>query len=242
MATNYNYFGNLVTSGLVLDLDAAKVASYPGTGTTWFDISGNGNNGTLTNGPTFTGIGKQAAIVFDGTNDYIQTPIQIISRPWTFSTWFNFTSLTVNGGFNTFFGQDTSISIPRGTFYFQKAGITTEGVEANKVNFSIVKTDGSIVPTNGLNVLQTNTWYNYTAVLTTTNISLYENGILQNTTTNSDSFITPNTNIVLNAGYYANNISDYWPGKSSIFQMYNRALSAAEVLQNFNALRGRYGI
>jgi hypothetical protein len=237
----FSYSPKIVTDGLVLCLDAANSRSYPGSGTTWTDLSRGGNNGALTNGPTFNSA-NGGSIVFDGTNDYIQTPIQTISRPWTFSTWFNFTSLTANGGFNTFFGQDTSVSIPRGTFYFQKAGITTEGVEANKVNFSIVKTDGSIVPTNGLNVLQINTWYNYTAVLTTTNISLYENGILQNTTTNSDSFITPNTNVVLNAGYYANNIVDYWPGKSSIFQMYNRALSATEVLQNYNATKTRFGL
>jgi hypothetical protein len=237
----FSFSPKIVTDGLVLYLDAANQYSYPGSGTTWSDISRGGNNGTLVNGPTFDS-NNGGSIVFDGTNDYIQTPIQTISRPWTFSTWFNFTSLTANGGFNTFFGQDTSVSIPRGTFYFQKAGVTTEGIEANKVNFSIVKTDGSIVPTNGLNVLQINKWYNYVAVLTTTSISLYENGILQNTTINSDSFITPNTNIVLNAGYYANNIADYWPGKSSIFQMYNRALSATEVLQNYNATKTRFGL
>jgi hypothetical protein len=231
----------IVTDGLVLALDAGNTKSYPGTGTTWFDKSGFSNNGMLVNGPTFS-TGSLGSIVFDGTNDYISTPIQTISRPWTFSTWFNFSSLTTNGGFNTLFGQDTSLSISRGTFYFQKAGGTFEGVVQNKINFSLVKTDGSIVVTNGLNVIQTNTWYNYTAVLTPTSISLYENGILQNTTTNSDSFITPNTNIVLNAGYFNNNIVDYWPGQSSIFHMYNKALSAAEVSQNFNALRGRFGI
>ena len=231
----------IITEGLVLSLDAGNVKSYPGSGTVWTDKSGYGNNATLTNGPTFNS-SNGGSIVFDGTNDYISTPIQTISRPWTFSTWFNFSSLTVNGGFNTFFSQDTSVSILRGTFYFQKAGGEFEGLQQNKINFSLVKTDGSIVVTNGLNVIQTNTWYNYTAVLTTTSISLYENGVLQNTTTNSDSFITPNTNIVLNAGYFNNNIVDYWPGKSSTFQMYNRALSASEVLQNYNATKSRFGL
>ena len=47
MATNYNYFGGIVTNGLVLDLDAAKVASYPGTGTSWYDISGNNNKSSI---------------------------------------------------------------------------------------------------------------------------------------------------------------------------------------------------
>jgi hypothetical protein len=79
MATRYNYTGQLVTDGLVLNLDAAKLDSYPGSGTTWRDISGNNNNGTLTNGPTFSGIGKQAAIVFDGVDDYITTPLATTS-------------------------------------------------------------------------------------------------------------------------------------------------------------------
>ena len=71
MATRYNYTGGIVTNGLVLNLDAAKTDSYPGTGTTWRDLSGNNNNGTLTNGPTYTGVSKDAAIVFDGVDDYV---------------------------------------------------------------------------------------------------------------------------------------------------------------------------
>jgi hypothetical protein len=71
MATRYNYTGGIVTNGLVLNLDAAKTDSYPGTGSIWRDLSGNSNNGTLTNGPTFSGIGKQASIVFDGSDDKV---------------------------------------------------------------------------------------------------------------------------------------------------------------------------
>ena len=53
MAGRIAYYGGIVTNGLVLDLDAAKKDSYPGTGTSWRNIAGNSNNGTLTNGPTF---------------------------------------------------------------------------------------------------------------------------------------------------------------------------------------------
>jgi hypothetical protein len=92
MATRYNYTGGIVTDGLVLNLDAAKVDSYPGTGTTWRDLSGNNNNGTLTNGPTFSGIGKQAAIVFDGVDDYAILPTNFFNpnagTPFTVSFWF----------------------------------------------------------------------------------------------------------------------------------------------------------
>jgi len=61
---------NISTSGLVLALDAANTKSYPGSGTTWTDMSGNNNNGTLTNGPTFNSA-NGGSIVFDGSNDFV---------------------------------------------------------------------------------------------------------------------------------------------------------------------------
>jgi len=227
---NTNY-PSIVTSGLTLNLDAGFVSSYPRNGTTWTDLSGNVNNGTLINGPVYSGE-NSGCIVFDGVDDYISTPIQNLNRPCTFSMWVNLSSLT---GYQTFFGQDTSQSILRGRFYFQKPGGTAEGFILNKVNFSIVLSDGGIVPVNSNNVIVTNIWYNYTAVLTTTTISLYENGILQNTVNDSNTFLTPNTTITLNAGYYNNSIVDYINGKSSSFLIYNRGLSNAEVLQNYYA-------
>ena len=62
--------GHIVTDGLVLALDAANAKSYPGSGTTWSDLSGNRNTGTLTNGPTFNS-GNGGGIVFDGVDDYV---------------------------------------------------------------------------------------------------------------------------------------------------------------------------
>ena len=70
MAGRIAYLGNISPQGLVLDLDAAIMGSYPKTGSTWFDISNNGNNGTLTNGPVYTG-SNYGAIVFDGVDDYV---------------------------------------------------------------------------------------------------------------------------------------------------------------------------
>ena len=79
---------SLVMNGLVLCLDAGNSKSYPGTGTTWTDLSGNGNNGTLTNGPTYSSA-NGGSLVFDGTNDYTQTPLsgtfpQITVEFWGF--------------------------------------------------------------------------------------------------------------------------------------------------------------
>ena len=228
----------IVTNGLVLALDAANQKSYVSGSNTWRDLSGNVNNGTLTNGPTFNS-DNRGSIVFDGTNDYVSTPIQNLSRPCTFSTWVNFNNLT---GFQTFVGQDTSTAIPRGRFYFQKPGITAETYILNVVNFSLSLSNGTIVVVNALNPVVTNQWYNYSAVLTTTTLSLYQNGILQNTVSDSNTFLTPNTNIVLNAGYFSDAITDYVNGRTSSFLIYNRALTTAEVQQNYNATKSRFNL
>lgn len=68
---------NIVTDGLVLYLDAANTKSYPGSGTTWNDLSGNGNNGTLINGYIFNSIGN-GNLVFDGSNDYVNINAQTL--------------------------------------------------------------------------------------------------------------------------------------------------------------------
>lgn len=231
----FNYSPKIVTDGLILYLDAANSKSYVSGSTTWNDISRGGNNGRLANGPTFTG-SNGGSIVFDGVDDYVLTPIQTLDRPCTFSTWFNFSSLTANNGYNSFFGQNSSVFFPLARFYFLKNGAS------NRVQFNFIKPDGSQLLTNALAAIQTNRWYNYVTVLTNNSISLYENSILQATTSNSDPFITPSGNIILNAGYYSNTLVDRWPGMSSIFSIYNRALTAQEVLQNYNATKSRFGL
>jgi len=229
---------NIVTDGLVLALDAGNTKSYQSGSTTWLDKSGYANNGTLTNGPTFNS-GNGGSIVFDGVDDFVSTPIQELNRPCTLSVWVNFNSLT---GFQTLAGQDTSTAISRGRFYFQKPGSTQDGFLLNIVNFSIVLSSNSIVVVNAINPVVINRWYNYSAVLTTTTLALYENGILQNTVSDSNTFLTPNTPITLNAGYFNNSIVDYINGKSSSFLIYNRALTAQEIQQNYNATKSRYNL
>ena len=76
----FNYSPKISTDGLVLCLDAANTKSYPGSGTVWSDLSRGGNNGTLTNGPTFNS-GNGGSIVFDGVNDYVDCGVSNISLP-----------------------------------------------------------------------------------------------------------------------------------------------------------------
>ena len=85
--TYYQAKRGIVQDGLVLNLDAAVDQSYPGNGTTWHDLAGS-NSGTLTNGPTFDK-DNGGSIVFDGTNDYVNTPVNIDANPSSIGAWFN---------------------------------------------------------------------------------------------------------------------------------------------------------
>jgi len=230
MATNYNYFGNLVTSGLVLDLDAAKVASYPGTGTTWYDISGNNYSGSLTNGPTFTGIGKQAAIVFDGTDDYVG-----VTNPIT-----NPTTLTISVAHKPSIQSNPGIIVGYRNTSTELIQITQQTPTSSLFQ---IRGSGNVL----LNISQSNA-LNTTTILTgvfnrTTGIhTLYQNASPSSDTLNLTSQTLSATD--LNLGTTNNGSSLIAPYSGSIYstQIYNRALSQFEVWQNFNAIKGRYGI
>jgi hypothetical protein len=249
MATNYNYFGGIVTNGLVLDLDAAKVASYPGTGTAWYDISGNNNNGTLTNGPTFSGIGKQAAIVFDGADDYVFVSRSAMLEP---------TAITMQCVF--YINNMDSGNYP---------GIIAKGYwDSQTIPKDIEGYSIHIRPSTY------NLWVDFNNNGTRKILQLGGDGINAGITQNSLNFITvtigPTGANIYNKGvnYYSDNNNytiaytgdnggtvpaDLWIGwmqykgatlNGRVYNasVYNRALSATEVSQNFNALRGRYGI
>jgi hypothetical protein len=241
MATRYNYTGGIVTDGLVLNLDAAKVDSYPGTGTTWRDLSGNNNNGTLTNGPTFSGIGKQASIVFDGVDDYALLPTNFFNpnagTPFTVSFWFK----TSTSGGVLFGQQDTNTPDVAGGWvpgiYINTTGklVTSCFWGGNTGNFSV--TSGNV--TDG-------TWKNIVVTFQSNSHISYLNGSSYATLTKTQTQYSSTYYYFIGSGKYSSwfaaGTSPYFAGSVSQMMFYNRALSADEVSQNFNALRGRYGI
>jgi hypothetical protein len=239
MATRYNYTGGIVTNGLVLNLDAAKVDSYPGTGTTWRDLSGNNNNGTLINGPTFSGIGKQAAIVFDGVDDYVNdvgnvSAFSFIQNTgiFTISTWVKPAVLNKTH----YFLGNTPTSVEKGFYY----GFHS----SNGLDFVIMRgNSGSpVLSFTAASFISTTDWVNITAVGNGSTVTLYKNGSSFQTSTGMSNFPTGDSTRVLNVGRITNFSPETFQGSISVSQIYNRPLSAAEVSQNFNALRGRYGI
>jgi hypothetical protein len=228
MATNYNYFGNLVTSGLVLDLDAAKIASYPGTGTTWYDISGNGNNGTLTNGPAFSGISKAANFNFDNTDDYvvISSSATITPRTGDFTSdfWINPTAWTVSN-----YQPIQVTAITNGLWIGQNASnqfiVRAFGV-ADRLQYATRPVTGS--------------WSNVSITRNSNLINLYYNGTPVTSSISNQDFVQGTTYLGSDAPGGGGAV--YFNGRIASSKYYNRGLSQFEVWQNFNAIKGRYGI
>jgi hypothetical protein len=218
---------------LVLNLDAAKVDSYPGTGTTWRDISGNNNNGTLTNGPTFSGIGKQASIVFDGVDDGVSTTHNSsidVRNQISMECFFKLNSFTPGGVY-----ADRSCLIIKAYSYYLTINLS------GKIDtyFYGINT-GTYYSSNSS--VSLNQWTQAVVTFNGTTINWYINGNLDKSQSQSGT-ITPQRDGDLGIGREGfENYGRATNGRISKAVIYNRALSADEVSQNFNALRGRYGI
>jgi hypothetical protein len=232
--TNREY-ENIVTSGMVLNLDAGFVSSYPTSATTWYDLSYSGNNGTLTNGPTFSSL-SGGSIVFDGTNDYVSIPSHATSSGLTLSFWAYMPNTFSD--LRTLIG-DGSQSNTVGYIWIYRN--STNGLQWQFAT----NTTRNLINDTTIFAGSLNTWANYVFVADYTNyptgsLTTYKNGVLSTTTT------FPNIQIPLSRtrfiGSYDNSGTYPLSGNISSYVEHNRALTQAEITQNFNALRGRYGI
>jgi uncharacterized delta-60 repeat protein len=211
---------SIVINGLVLALDAGNIKSYPGIGTNWTDLIGSGNNGTLTNGSYYRST-SGGSIVFDGSDDNVSigtNGFSFGSSPGTLSAWAATRDRTSTRTIVSYGNAATN-------------GARFLGVGASNFYFSGY---GSSIAASGIS---TDTWFNLVGVYDGTNASMYVNGALVAGPTDRSSWNT----IVGNAGIGKNvSNSEYWKGDVAQVSVYNRALSAAEIQQNYNALKGRY--
>jgi hypothetical protein len=222
MAVQYN--PGIVTNGLVLCLDAANTKSYPRTGTGWFDLSGSNVIGTFVNGATFNS-SNQGNIVFDGTDDVINTTY-VSSSVFTWSAWFK--TDVVSSGYRNI------ISIPSPNYMLMLLDTST-------ANLGFWTPDGL----GGVNLstptIATNTWYNAVFVREGNSITggykAYVNAVLYGNA-NTGTWSSSST---LSLGGRTNE-SQFLDGNIAQASIYNRALTITEIQQNFNALRGRFGI
>jgi hypothetical protein len=212
---------SIVTSGLTLCLDAANPKSYPGSGNTWTDLSPNSANATKGGGVTYNS-GNNGYMSFDGTG-YYATNTSKVTVNKTAYTKMAFIYPTSFATSNNIISGGTDLHA------FWLAGGNILNIGHNYAwSLAVTTTTMSI-----------NNWYFVAATFDTTNgFKIYHNGLQEGSSSNKTVFNGTSNDTFIGAYGYGNNFS----GRISSAMIYNRALTSTEILQNFNALRGRYGI
>lgn len=229
MGVGYN--PRMITNGLVLCLDAGNARSYPGSGTTWTDLSGNGNNGSMSNVTYNAGNGGYMS--FNGTTSIVDCGT---------SNTLDLTSFTleviiypIDAGENNLSRIIDRSSVGTvGYMYWLNNTLTADGI--NSITLSTFTPETKLSLNNAITV---NTWHHHVTTLSGTTANLYLNG--SSIATNA-SMTVPTSGT---ANFYIGNraaTDRTFNGRIAVVKVYNRALLAAEIRQNFNATRGRYGI
>lgn len=239
MSTVHGGPGNIVTSGLVLNLDAANPRSYPPpyNGTTWIDLSRNGNNGVLTNGPVFNST-NGGVFVFDGVDDFVSVSDNstINGTSQTISVWFRNSGTYATGNQAAeIIGKHNAVGS------FNGYGIQLVNDFGNiKVSAFVKNATVNYVTLNSTQIISSLNWYNATITFTSNSqIILYLNGI--SILSRATGLLTNSTQ-PLRIGQSNDLFFNIYNGSVAQTLVYNRVLTASEVLQNYNATRARFGI
>jgi hypothetical protein len=230
----------IVTSGLSLNYDVPQLRSYPTTGTSITDLSGNSNTGTLVNGVAFNS-SNGGSLVFDGTNDFLSCgAVSNITfertNTFSFAFWTYPTSLSVNRFLLSKYNTSN-----RGLSF----GISTAGALSFVLRNTATTNDFLINTLTGL--IAINNWYNivvtYNGSSSATGISFYINGVKTTSDITVRNGLTATTlnseNVQLGTRAVDNT---FYSGRIASASIYNKVLTADEVLQDFNANRSRYGL
>ena len=213
---------NIVTDGLVFAYDAGSERCYPGSGTTANSLTSS-NTGTLTNGVGFSS-SNGGSWEFDGVDDYINIP--------TSSNLDGFS----NASFETWVEPDNTSSYRR---IFDKDGVTCYNISLNPSSNPYIYVDGSYAQSTLLaNVDQ---WNHIIITYDGTNARFYKNGAIVDTVSLNQGQIPSNSNDLRIGSNYDSNTS-MMNGHIAIAKIYNQVLTAAEVAQNFNAQKSRFGL
>jgi hypothetical protein len=234
----------IVNSGLVLCLDAANRKSYSGSGNTWVDISTNRLSATLNSSNTTYSTNFEGTFVFNGSNSFIQTtltnyPLVSWTEPFSTECWIY---IPTSDTWNTTYRSGI---FHRGSFNGFHGLI--KNLTNNQVAFALRGNTGNSNQTNG-NITR-DSWHHLVGTWSGTNTgalsNLYINGTLANSS-NLSSVIVEAPEVgapwIIGNPTVEGSTGSYFTGNISNAKIYNRALTQSEVQQNFNALRGRFGI
>lgn len=228
----------IVTTGLVLNLDAGDSASYPGSGTTWTDLSGNSRTGTLINGVGYSS-SNGGYLTFNGSNQHVGVSniISFLSAKTNFSfdIWFKLNNPTLNNSIFSFgrggsYTDDVLIAVYGSVIFAQ----VNNGVDGNaKMSFSSTAWTNIQVVFDG------------TLTGNSNRLKMYINGVLQTLTID---YTVPSVSATVPSGtssigaYTSTYNGNRLNGNVSVTRGYSTSLTSTEVTQNFNAIRSRYGL
>jgi hypothetical protein len=214
-------YEEIVTNGLVLNVDAGFTPSYPTTGTTWYDVSSSSNNGTLTNGPIYNS-SNGGSIVFDGVDDYVNlgTTDFGITRDFTVSFWVNMTQTGVMQIFTK------GYNVPYGIYISKQSNNTLT------CQISLASGSGEVITT-------TNNYSgitNWTVVRNNTTLTWYINGVINNITSISSFDVSQSNSKQWRIASNFDSALGQLKGNMYSQLVYNRAISKEEIAQNYYAM------
>jgi hypothetical protein len=221
----------IVTAGLISQYDAAILTSYPGTGSTWYDISGNSNTATSQNSPVFlTSFG--GCFQMNGTNQRFSMTTQSLATATTQQIWYKW------NGVNQFISlSGIGVEGVNGYYMYMNNGVVNSSTAGNKIGLVVSGFSLNVLP-NSVSLSSTN-WTNIavTRSIVTGLFVLYINGVFVTSSVNSATIPVTPVNFILGTNFDA-----FAAGLLSVALYYNRDLSANEILQNYNAQKTRYGL
>jgi hypothetical protein len=236
----FSYSPRIISEDLVLYLDAANPYSYVSGSTVWNDLSRSQTSGSLINGPTFSS-DNGGSIIFDGTNDYIRVPNSTTIKPTnaiTLSSWVKYTTL---GSYSKTFSLDYRTDGTWAPPYlaYELSLYSTTG----RPYFSVT-TSGTLKSLQFDTSININTWYNIVGTYNGSVLNSYLNGVKNTSSTAATGLIDYGNSLDLAIGQDSpyNSVGEYFRGTMGNVSIYNRALTQDEILQNYNALKGRFGL
>jgi hypothetical protein len=226
------YYNPVMSSpdNLALNLDAANTRSYAGSGNTWLDLSAFSNSGALTS-LTLGGSGATSALVFNGTTSIVNlgTPGGAnVTTAWTLESWIKPTNAGGNNSGRVYVHSTESLT---GFVCALDNSAVTNGIQINTYAISGFSARIGNCITNG-------SWQQVVWAFSAGSVTFYVNGSSIGTSSITSPSSFTGTDYIGNRSGTANTFN----GSISIVRLYKTTLTAAEVLQNFNAHRSRYSI
>jgi hypothetical protein len=225
--------GGIVLSDLVLYFDPSNSSSYPGSGTTITDLSGNGLNGTMSN-ITYT----SPSFSFNGTNSTISVADNSLLEPasgdWTMEAWVNHSVIT--GAGRVILGKTDGGNSADWGYGLRTNSVGTTSSEVGNGTTSIQ---------SNTSTLTTNTWYQVVGVWTnvaSNSFELFVNGVSQGSKSHSFTSIKNSTSPLYIGSFNGGQFSQWLNGQVGIVRLYNKSLTSSEVLSNYNADKSKYGL